>query len=188
MEAQKRRIVVGKFLKQVWGGRKGDIAITLATITFDATRAVLSRNLEFIRSLRDGDWTSDEIGYECVGHDGPCEVYLTESMAAFFRLGDDEAPDFLVEQITQEMLDQAREEFGDLLNDEAVIELKMQVSYKLNGESAELMRRHLDNLVKSGISEGMLTGETAAEVAEHSMEVNVLPAQLTIIEEERHAA
>lgn len=187
MEAQKRRIV-GKFLKQVWAGRKGDIAVTLATITFDATRAILSRNLDFIRSLRDGDGTSDEIGYECTGWTGPCEVYLTESVLEFFGLDGDEVPDLLIEQVTQEMLDQAREEFADLVTDNAVIELKMRVSYSLNGESAELMRQNLQRLVERSIGEGMLTGKTEAEVDEYSMEVNVLPIDLTIIEEERHAA
>lgn len=187
METQQRRIV-GKFLKQVWGGRKGDHAITLATITFDATRAVLSRNLDFIHRLRDGDETSDDIGRECVGWDGPCDVYLTESVVEFFGLDGDEVPDLLVEQVTQEMLDQAREEFGDLVSDDAVIDLKMRVSYRLNGESAELMRQNLEHMVKRAIGEGMLTGETEAKVDEYSLEVSLLPVELTILEEERHAA
>lgn len=181
------RRITGKFVKQVWGGRKGDYANRIATVTFDATRAVLSRDIEFIRSLRDGDETSDEIGRECVGWEGPCEVYLTESVVEFFGLDGDEVPDLLIEQVTQEMLDQARASFGKLSPDSLVLEFRMTVAYSLNGERPEVLQDNLLFMVERAIGNGMLTGTTAAEVDEHSMQVTMLPTE-TVIEEVCHDA
>lgn len=186
-QAQERRIV-GKFIKQVWAGRKGDWAIPISTVQFDATRAVLVRDLDFIHRLRDDDDTSDEIGRECVGWDGPCEVYLTESVVQFFGLGDDDVPDFLIERVTEEMLGQARTYAGTMMPSTATLQLNLKVSYNLNGESADMLKANLLHHVERGIGEGMLTGITAAEVDEHSFDVQILPDASLIIEETRHAA
>lgn len=49
----------------------------------------------------------------------------------------------------------------------------LEVSYILNGEQPEEMVRRLENMVRHAIGEGMLTGETAAEVDEYSLNADV---------------
>lgn len=174
------RGIVGVFIQQVWAGPKNDWAQTMATVKFDATHAVLSLDLDAIHSIRDNDESSDAIGRACVQWDGPCEVSLTESIVQFFGLSDDEVPDLMIEHITQEMLDQARAEFTEL-TDTAILEFRLTATYSLNGESPESIRENMLMKANQAIGNGMLSGSSAAEVDEYSMEVMMLPTQ-TVIE------
>jgi hypothetical protein len=174
------RRIIGVFIQQVWAGPKNDWAQTIATVKFDATQAVLSLDLDAIHAIRDNDESSDEIGRSCVQWDGPCEVSLTESIVQFFGLSDDEVPDLMIEHVTQEMLDKARAEFVDP-EATAILEFKLTVTYSLNSESPKAMRENLLMMANQAIGNGMLTGSTAAEVDEYSMQVVMLPTE-TVIE------
>lgn len=181
----KQRRIIGEFVKQVWTGPKNDRALTVATLKFDATRAVLSRDLGFIHRIRDNDYGSDEIGRECVKWDGPFEVSITESIVNHFGLGDEDVPDLMIEQVTQEMLDEARTAYGDLDPDTLILEFKLKVTYSLNGESPDDMRSYLEKMGANAIGNGMLTGSSATEVDEYIMEITTLPVE-TVIEETAH--
>lgn len=170
--------IIGEFVKQVWAGRSEDEAMTVGRVKFDATRAVLAGDLEFIHNLADCDYGSDEIGRACVTWDGPCSVYVAQSVAAFFGVQDASR----LRDITQEMLDSARTAFGGLDGDEATLELRLKVKYALNGVPLEAMQLNLELMVSHAIGEGMLTGSSSAEVEEHSMTVRHVPTE-TVIEE-----
>jgi hypothetical protein len=173
--------IVGEFVKQKWGGRKSNEAIEVGVVQFDATQAILKRDLAFLNALTDGDDSSDEIGRECVQWSGPCDVRITDAIAEFFELGEDETSRFLMERITQEQLDEARSTY---LKEEEVgtLVLELRVTYSLNGESIESMRSNLEHMVRRAIGEGLLTGETGAEVDSYESNIEILPAE-TIIEE-----
>lgn len=58
------------------------------------------------------------------------------------------------------------------------VRLQLDVSYKLNGVALEDMVVRLQRAAERAIGEGLLTGETAAEADEYSMDVVVVPAPL----------
>lgn len=58
--------------------------------------------------------------------------------------------------------------------DTATLRLTMEVTYSLNGESVTEMVVNLRKLAEIGMGEGLLTGETAAEVDSHTIEVEVV--------------
>lgn len=97
--------IEGIFTKQVWGGRKGDDAITLEEVAFDATASVLALSLESIHALEDNYDNSDNIGREHVDHDGPCEVEVADAVCEFFDVA-------TLDEITQSMLDEKRSAYG----------------------------------------------------------------------------
>lgn len=55
------------------------------------------------------------------------------------------------------------------------VRLTLDVTYSLNGENATEMVGRLERMCERAIGEGMLTGETDAEVEEHSMFAVILP-------------
>lgn len=55
------------------------------------------------------------------------------------------------------------------------IELKLNVRYALNGENATEMVRRLQRMVEIAMGEGLLTGESDAEVVEHDLAVRIKP-------------
>ena len=173
------RRIIGVFIQQVWAGPKNDWAQTIATVKFDATQAVLSLDLDAIHAIRDNAESSDDIGRACVQWNGPCEVSLTESIVEFFGLGDDAVSDLIIEHVTQEMLDLARAEFTEL-TDTVILEFRLTATYSLNGESPERIRENMLMKANQAIGNGMLTGSSAAEVDEYSMEVMMLPTQTMI--------
>lgn len=59
------------------------------------------------------------------------------------------------------------------------IRLTLDVTFLLNGENLEEMSNRLRRMVERAVGEGLLTGETAAEVEKYSMEVTVAPEPLT---------
>lgn len=64
-------------------------------------------------------------------------------------------------------------------SDRVTLRLTLDVTYDLNGENAVEMVKNLQRLCERAIGEGMLTGESDAEVEEHSMEVVIQPEDLT---------
>jgi hypothetical protein len=163
--------IIGTFLKQRWTGIKSDRAEPYGTVKFDATQAILKRDLDFLHALQDGDETSDEIGLECVDWDGPCEVFgLTDSIAEFFELGEEDDSRFLMERITQAQLDEARDAYL-VESDTISLVLELSVTYQLNGVNPESMRHYLEDMVRHAIGEGMLTGSSDAEVDSYGVHV-----------------
>lgn len=96
------RRITGIFYKQVWRGPKNDTAETVEEVGFDATDSLLLMDRESLVSLRDGDYSSDEIGRDHVSWDGPCDVYIVESICSYFGVQ-------CIAQITDELLAHARQ-------------------------------------------------------------------------------
>lgn len=78
------RRITGNFVKQMWGGRKGDEAIHCGEEDFDATLHILSMPYKDVIRIKDNNDTSDEIGMAHVTWSGPHEVTLVDSMCDFF--------------------------------------------------------------------------------------------------------
>lgn len=96
------RRIIGSFVKQTWGGRRGDSAIYAGEEKFDATAAVLLLPHKALIALKDSDPTTDEIGQAHVQWDGPCEVSLVYSIQEFFGVES-------LSDVTPEALENARE-------------------------------------------------------------------------------
>ena len=58
------------------------------------------------------------------------------------------------------------------------LRLTLNVTYRLNGESSAEMAAHLRRMCEHAIGNGLLTGETAAEVDAHSLDVCIPPSLL----------
>lgn len=78
------RRIIGQFVKQAWGGRKGDDAIFVEEVEFDATSAVLNMHWNEFNALKDNDITSDAVGRSLVDWNGPFEVKLVDQVCAYF--------------------------------------------------------------------------------------------------------
>lgn len=78
------RRIIGTFVKQQWGGRKGDDAIHVGEEEFDATDAVLLMAHKDLVELEDGSEGTDDIGRNHVQWDGPCEVQIVDSIEEYF--------------------------------------------------------------------------------------------------------
>ncbi len=59
------------------------------------------------------------------------------------------------------------------------LRLVMEVTYTLNGHTIAEMSTHLCNMAERAVLDGHLTGETEAEVAQHTGQVRVVPELLT---------
>ena len=59
------------------------------------------------------------------------------------------------------------------------LRLTLDITYDLKGENAGEMAKNLRRMCERAIGEGMLTGESDAEVEEDSMEVVIQPEELT---------
>ncbi|MCC5611225.1 hypothetical protein LC612_31830 [Nostoc sp. CHAB 5834] len=92
------RRIQGVFTKQEWGGRKGDDAIKVEDVPFDATNEVLTLSLENLLKLQDNEYSSDDLGRLHVEWDGPHEVRVVESIKAYFGVDD-------LEDITPEVFE-----------------------------------------------------------------------------------
>lgn len=79
-------MIIGKYNKQQWGGRKGDDLIDIDTQDFDATSYVLRMPHEKLVELQDFDYSTDEIGNAHVKWDGPHSVRIVEEICNFFRV------------------------------------------------------------------------------------------------------
>lgn len=63
--------------------------------------------------------------------------------------------------------------------DITTVRLTLDVTYELNGVSAAEMASRLRKMCERAIGEGMLTGETAAEIEKYSMETATQPEALS---------
>ena len=68
------------------------------------------------------------------------------------------------------------------MNDTTKIRLTLDVTYTLNGENATEMVGRLRRMCERAIGEGMLTGETDAEVDEYSMDAAILVKEQTSVD------
>ena len=59
------------------------------------------------------------------------------------------------------------------------LRLTLDITYDLKGENAGEMAKNLRRMCERAIGEGILTGESDAEVEEDSMEVVIQPEELT---------
>ncbi len=66
-------------------------------------------------------------------------------------------------------LDEANAEYGELQPEIVRVRLCLDVTYALNGESADSMQRLLRRMCISAIENGMLTGATDSEVEDYSV-------------------
>jgi hypothetical protein len=115
------RRIVGKFFKQVWGGRKNDDAINCGEVEFDATDTILLMSHADLIALEDSRESTDRIGYQVVW-DGPYEVYITGKIASYFGVDD-------IKEITPEALKFARHRHDPqpVTNVEITIKVKLNV-------------------------------------------------------------
>lgn len=75
--------------------------------------------------------------------------------------------------------DKANASYGVPAPETVNVRLTLDVTYDLNGENAVEMVSRLRKMCERAIGEGMLTGETDAEVEEYSMDVVIPPEPLS---------
>jgi len=116
------------FLKQIWGGRKGDTAIEVGDETLDVTDYVLSLPYERFIAIEDNDESSDEIGRAHTDWDGPCEATLKDSILAYFGVNE-------LADVSPEGLAHAREAaLGKAASHEdEVLDVMLQVKVRKQG-------------------------------------------------------
>lgn len=66
-----------------------------------------------------------------------------------------------------------------LATDATQVRLTLNVAYLLNGESLEEMTRRLHRMCEHAIGNGLLTGDSAAEVDCYTLDVSALPPPLS---------
>lgn len=117
-----------EFLKQVWGGRKGDMAIEVGSETLDVTDYVLSLPYERFLEIEDNHESSDEIGRAHTDWDGPCEATLKASILDYFGVEE-------LDDVTPEALAHAREAaLGKAASHEdEVLDVMLQVKVRKQG-------------------------------------------------------
>ena len=118
-----------EFLKQVWGGRKGDMAIEVGSETLDVTDYVLSLPYERFLEIEDNHESSDEIGRAHTDWDGPCEATIKDSVLGYFGVAD-------LNDVTPECLAQARESALNkkLAQEDAILDVTLQIKVRKNGD------------------------------------------------------
>lgn len=97
MAAVSNRRIIGTFTKQQWGGRKNDEALNIGEESFDATDAILLMTHKDLVELDDHDESTDEVGRQHIGWNGPCEVRIVDEVCAYFGVSH-------VQEITPEAL------------------------------------------------------------------------------------
>ena len=75
--------------------------------------------------------------------------------------------------------EEAHESYGGQATETAKVRLTLDVTYALNGVDAAEMVSRLHKMCERAIGDGMLTGETAAEVEEYSMDAMIRSEVLT---------
>lgn len=135
LAALTNRRITGMFTKQKWGGRKGDDAIHISDVEFDATTHILQMPYAEVIALRDHDETTDDVGRALVPWDGPCYVSLVDSVCWYFGV---EAMD----EITPEALAFAFERIKhELPRDEVItLSLKVRVRVAPGADTAEFIK------------------------------------------------
>lgn len=116
--------IIGRFMKQTWGGRKGDYAIPCGHEDFDATDHILLMKPDAIRALVDGSENTDVIGCAHVSWDGPHEVAITDSIRYFFGVDD-------LEEITDEAIAEANHRLSPQPAIEQIVTLEIKVKVRV---------------------------------------------------------
>ena len=93
--------ILARVVLQTWAGRKNKEVVFVGEKTVDVTHAILLRDYEFVVELRDAFDQADEIGGEHVDHYGPVEVYVCDSICAFFGVSS-------LDEITPAAFEEAR--------------------------------------------------------------------------------
>lgn len=74
--------------------------------------------------------------------------------------------------------EEANISYGAPISETVKVRLTLDVTYALNGENATEMVSRLRKMCERAIGEGMLTGETDAEIDEYSMDARLAPEPL----------
>lgn len=147
------RRIEGLFTKQVWGGRKNDLAIFEGDEKFDGTDAILLLDRDEILSLEDHELSTDEIGVQHIQWDGPFEVSITSSICDFFGVED-------LEDITEEAVDFAKQRYTPTVPVVEKVKLMIEVSVrKIGGATVNEFIENLDYSVVSN-TPGIVVLET----------------------------
>jgi len=118
------RRIIGTFHKQRWGGWKEDEAISCGEEEFDATNAVLLLEPNQLNELKSMYELTDALGRDHVEWDGPCDVYLDESVCAFFGVSD-------LEEITSEALAFTRSRYNPKPLEEHTLEVPVKIHLRV---------------------------------------------------------
>jgi len=157
MAAVTNRRIEGVFLKQEWGGHKGDTAIEHGEETFDATDAILLMDHEEVLALTDNSQNTDAVGKAHVQWDGPHDVHLADAISDYFGVE-------LLDAITPEALAFAKARANP---QEPIMEtVTLSIRVKLRMAPGADVQEFIDNLdysVKSKTT-GMVV--TEAEIIE----------------------
>jgi len=159
------RRITGKFTKQVWGGRKGDEALFIEHVEFDATDAVLRMSLEEIQSLEDSSESTDDLGRLHVQWDGPFEVAVVNSMLDFFGVEE-------LHKLTEDALRYVRNRLNPREVVEETIELTIKVVVRMpkpesEEERQEVLSSFVDNLDYSVLSNSVGVTVKNTEITGH---------------------
>lgn len=143
------RKIEGVFVQQRWGGRKGDDAIFVDRVEFDATDAVLSMEHADLIELEDGADSSDDIGRQSVQWAGPFEVQVVEAVCEYFGVES-------VRDITWEVLAYARAQVPKLETETVEVCFKLKLK-RLGGVPKEAVEAFLAQLeCSSGADVGVV--------------------------------
>lgn len=82
------RRIMGTFIKQKWGGIKGNDAINIGDEKFDATNAILLMKYADLIELDDNSEETDAIGFDHIQWGGPCVVKIVDEICEFFGVSD----------------------------------------------------------------------------------------------------
>lgn len=61
------------------------------------------------------------------------------------------------------------------MSEKATLRLTLDITYDLNGETLNMMEWYLEKMVKHAMSEGLITGNSDAEVVAHEMTIDEVP-------------
>lgn len=129
--------IIGAFVKQQWGGRKGDDAIYVSEEEFDATAAILLMPHNELVELQDSDETTDQIGREHVQWDGPCEVRIVDSIQKFFGVE-------TLEDVTLDALEKSKDLANPQSSQQRTLTLSIKVIVKAANDAD--MNEFIENL------------------------------------------
>jgi len=137
------RRIIGTFVKQAWGGRKGDDACFVEEVEFDATNHVLLMTHEALTQLQDGFESTDELGLAHISWNGPCEVSVTDAICQFFGVDD-------IRDVTPEALAYARNRAHPQPPEEKTITLSIKLNLRVTpGASVQEFIEDLEYSVTS---------------------------------------
>jgi len=140
MASISNRRIIGRFLKQEWGGRKNDTAIEIDTVEFDATDHILLMRYEDVVEIADGDDSSDDVGLAHVAWDGPHEVTLEDSICEFFGIEK-------IEELTRENFEYVKERMKPQAPEYRTVEITTRVRVKVSPSAGDdAMTSFVENL------------------------------------------